>query len=110
MSRLLYLDFDEPLDDEASFFRRVKMIASICLIDLEVKAIHKTERGVHVILLANWQDRKSLEPVEIVALQLLLGSDFKREAFNLMRAHTLGDAPAFWRDRWNVLHSEKVKE
>lgn len=108
MSRLLYLDFDEPIEEEP-FFRHVKMIASMCFIDLDIKAIHKTERGVHVILFAEWKDRKSLEPAEMVALQLLLGSDFKREAFNLLRAHTLGDAPAFWRDRWNVLYSEKVR-
>lgn len=108
MSKLLYLDFDEQIDEEP-FFRHVRMIASMCSIELETKAIHKTERGVHVILAAEWYDKKPIEPLEIVCLQILLGSDFKREAFNLLRAHNLGDAPAFWQDRWNVLYTEKVR-
>lgn len=110
MSRLIYLDFDNVGDHGFNEWveQRVKMIASICAITLEIKAIHKTEHGVHVILDAEWEDKKSIEPAETVALQAILGSDFKREAFNLLRAHNLGDAPTFWRDRWNVLYSEKV--
>lgn len=108
MTRLLYLDFDDALDEER-FNVHVKMISSMCSIVLDTKAIHKTERGVHVILTAEWHDKKPLEPTEIVCLQILLGSDFKREAFNLLRAHNLGDAPAFWQDRWNVLYTEKVR-
>lgn len=107
MSRLLYLDFDESLNRE-KFFRHVQMIDSMCSVDLQVKAIHDTARGVHVILTAEWDDKKPMEPLEIVCLQVLLGSDFKRECFNLLRAHNLGDAPAFWQDRWNVLYSEKL--
>lgn len=107
--KLLYLDFDEDLD-EKRFAVHVKMIASMCSITLETKAIHKTERGIHVILTAEWSDKQPITPTEIVCLQILLGSDFKREAFNLLRAHNLGDAPAFWQDRWNVLYTEKVKE
>lgn len=107
MSRLLFLDFDDEIDSE-KFLRHVKMISSMASVDLDVKAIHKTARGVHVILDAEWRDRKPIEPVEVVCLQILLGSDFKRESFNLLRAHSLGDAPAFWRDRWNVLYSEKL--
>ena len=107
MSRLLYLDFDEPLDEER-FFRHVQMVGSMCAAKLETKAIHKTARGVHVILTAEWDDKTPMEPTEIVCLQILLGSDFKRECFNLLRAHNLGDAPAFWQDRWNVLYSEKL--
>jgi len=46
--------------------------------------------------------------VEVVALQLLLGSDPKREAHNLNRARHVdaGDVPPFFRSRWNVLYQE----
>lgn len=39
---------------------------------------------------------------EVIALQLLLGSDPKREARNLYRARQGG--PAFAKDWWNVLY------
>jgi len=48
--------------------------------------------------------RKEPRPMEVVALQLLLGSDPLREASNMRRAKGLRRAPAFWRARWNVLY------
>ncbi len=104
---LLYLDFDEPLNVE-ELDRRIFNVANMSQIKLERLAIHATRRGHHVIVNAEWPDKKEMAPAETVALQLLLGSDPKREALNLMRAHNLGDAPDFWRDRWNVLYSEKL--
>jgi hypothetical protein len=49
-------------------------------------------------------------PVAIVALQTLLGSDWKRETFNLVRARNLGRVPRAWQHlaRWNTLYSEKL--
>ena len=43
-----------------------------------------------------------------VAIQAILGSDWRRETFNLQRALVLADAPEFWHFRWNVLYSEKL--
>lgn len=67
---------------------------------------HRTRRGWHVELLARIQ----LRPVEMVALQSLLGSDYRREAFNLFRSLALPSAPGFWRQlgNWNVLHRERL--
>lgn len=47
--------------------------------------------------------------VEVVALQVLLGSDPAREACNLQRARLVdaGRVPIFWRKRWNVLYSSR---
>lgn len=46
--------------------------------------------------------------LEIVALQLLLGSDPLREAYNLVRAFAVDEkrVSRYWRtrDRWNVLY------
>lgn len=47
-------------------------------------------------------------PVTVIAMQTILGSDPKRETFNLVRALTLDSAPAFWRKRWNVLYASKL--
>jgi hypothetical protein len=54
------------------------------------------------------QIKAHLQPLEIVMLQALCGSDLRRETFNLVRALRLPDAPAFWHTRWNVLYSEKL--
>lgn len=122
--RLIYLDFDEPTDiDELQ--KHIYMIADMTETELELQEVWPTQRGIHVIVAGQWRrdhPKKSvsdndgavhsyipdLQPLEIVCLQLLLGSDPKREAFNFVRAHSIGDAPEFWRDRWNLFFSEKL--
>lgn len=133
--RFLYLDFDTPiaLDD---IEKRVTVVADMTTVEMSVKSVRATRRGSHVIVAAQWKQREvdtthkagnigefenvtfdatltidttpELTPMEVVALQMLLGSDMNREAFNFQRAHVIGDAPAFWQDRWNVLYSEKL--
>ena len=111
--RFLYLDFDDLHLDVEALETRIDEIADMTQTEMELLEVLSTARGYHIVVTAHWRQQgaeapKQLEPMEIVCLQLLLGSDPKREAFNLQRAHVLGDAPAFWRDRWNVLHSEKL--
>ena len=110
MSRLLYIDIDEQhsSDRVTQLQNEIYRVSSMIQVHLELKVVHPTARGFHAIVEAAWPDFKSIEPLETVCLQLLLGSDPKRETFNLLRAHNLGDAPAFWQDRWNVLYSEKL--
>jgi hypothetical protein len=43
-------------------------------------------------------------PMEVIALQVILGSDPEREAMNLVRARKLWRTPAFARTWWNVLY------
>jgi hypothetical protein len=64
----------------------------------------KTARGHHICLMLHGD----YPALAIVAMQSILGSDRKREAFNLQRALVLGSAPAFWQFRWNVLYAEKL--
>lgn len=66
----------------------------------------RTRRGWHVEI---YSDAK-LKAAEMVALQAILGSDYRREAFNLFRATKLSLVPRFWRalPNWNVLHTEKL--
>jgi hypothetical protein len=67
---------------------------------------HKTRRGWHIEIFSTL----SLCPAEMVALQAILNSDYKREAFNLFRVHQLPLAPQFWHalPNWNILHTEKI--
>jgi len=67
---------------------------------------YRTRRGWHVEI----QARIMLEPEVMVALQAILGSDYRREAFNLFRVMALPVAPVFWRrlGHWNVLHRERI--
>lgn len=51
-------------------------------------------------------------PFEVVALQLLLGSDRNREAMQMSRARRFSAAPRWMRNHWNVLylpHPQRVR-
>lgn len=63
-------------------------------------------KGWHMVAIVSPSPKSA---VETVALQLILGSDARREAYNLNRAIAVdeGKASKFWRDRWNVLYGRK---
>jgi len=65
----------------------------------------RTARGFHVVVTAIAPERTT--DLHVVAAQAILGSDPRREAFNLARVHhiALGNVPPFWRARWNVLYA-----
>ena len=72
---------------------------------------YRTRRGWHVELYQSGRGRAlRLSSAQTVALQAILGSDYRREAFNLFRAMRLSRAPGFWRKlpHWNVLHKERL--
>jgi len=62
--------------------------------------LDRTRRGWHLII--EW--RRRFTPVEIVAIQCVLGSDRQREAFGLARVFS-GKAS---NKRWNILFERKV--
>lgn len=47
-------------------------------------------------------------PLEVVALQVVCGSDVSREACNINRARMVlaGRVSPWWRERWNVLYAK----
>lgn len=132
--RTLCLDFDERGTDIDALEKRMDIVADAAQVSFMLLSVHPTARGCHVLLRAmprksvdwvpcpTWVDHcnctpvfacqqpKDLTPMEVVALQLLLGSDPMREAYNFQRARILGDVPGFWREmhRWNVDYSEKL--
>lgn len=66
----------------------------------------RSARGWHVII----KSRYRILPGEQIALQVLLGSDRKRETLNIMRLLSIrqNGASAFWRKRWNILYRYKL--
>jgi hypothetical protein len=68
----------------------------------------RTRRGWHVLIKLS----RALQPAETVAVQALLGSDSRRESLNLMRAMSVvrRDPGPFWRRRWNLLFSSKLRD
>lgn len=110
MNRAIYLDFDKPASpyDIEMLEKRILDVSKMTDSLAYLCEFHNTARGFHAIVSVAWRDKRELTPTETVCFQLLFGSDPKRECFNLLRAHHLGDAPDFWRDRWNVLYSEKL--
>lgn len=93
---LLKLDFDGPIP--RGFLFRLRHCAKLWQWDVEAIRYDKTRRGWHVTVAIN----KKISPALIVAAQACLGSDLKREAFNLMRVQQL--PRGYFRARWNVLY------
>lgn len=60
-------------------------------------------RGWHLLIEV---EPEPMTAMETVALQLLLGSDPNREAYNVNRARQVdaGDVDPYWAERWNVLY------
>lgn len=106
MADVVMLDFDEfvrdPVDDES-----IALVLNMLGLKLVSKITQKESdsgRGQHVY----FQIKPAIPASAMVAVQAILGSDPKRETFNLMRALCLDGAPDFWRERWNVLYSKKL--
>lgn len=104
----LKLDFDGPLpkdllDRVRSLFRWLGGTP----VALGMARSHSRGWHVQVVTRARW----AVDPVTLVAAQAILGSDAKRELFNLMRAVGLKRRPSFWRQRhrWNTFYRRKLQ-
>ena len=97
---LLYLDLDGEVP--AGFLFRLCHCLRLWAWPVEAIRYDRTAHGWHVVVGVN----RRLSPPMIVAAQAILGSDRKREAFNLMRVQQLRQMPAFWRSRFNVLYAK----
>lgn len=110
MQTLVRLDYDSYTELRAGIERLRFVRDVVCANGFNPGRVvlrrYRTRRGYHVELLS----RLALEPVAMVALQAILGSDYRREAFNLFRALALPSAPVFWRKlgHWNVLHRGRL--
>lgn len=100
------LDYDVSVPDD--FLYRVRLLTHVMDWRVRSTRIDRTRRGYHAII----ELRESVPFIEIVAAQAILGSDPRREAFNLRRARTIaaGGVPAFWIARANTLYGAHERE
>ena len=101
---VIYVDLDRR-----SGLRLPRLWSTCRIIGLRPHTIRidYTRRGWHLLLFF----RERFHPAEIVALQTILGSDYRRERLNLMRVLGMRRTPVnakFWRARWNILYAYKL--
>jgi hypothetical protein len=85
--------------------RRIGLLCAALGVRCRGVEFYRTAHGWHVRVAL---DTRMSAPI-IVAAQTILGSDWKREAYNLMRARRLPRVDAFWRNRWNVLYDTHTR-
>ena len=105
---LAYLDFDfKRPAQESPRINPLFVVSRLVGVIPESFCYERTRRGWHIII----HLRENLAPAELVALQACLGSDRRREALNLMRVLGMKryGVTDFWKRRWNILYSEKLR-
>ena len=98
-------DFDGPLPADLEW--RVGVLTRHQRWTVEYVWYRKTRRGWHVIV----RVAETVAPIVTVAVQAMLGSDWKRENYNLARAGQLANVPPSWREarRWNALYTSHTQ-
>lgn len=100
---MTFCDYDEPT---APHLRPMYVVARLCGLVPKWVEYYRTRRGWHVTI--QWS--RKLEPLAIVALQAVLGSDPRRESLNLMRVLNKADIKHGGKqNKWNLLYSRKLK-
>ena len=101
----LKLDFDAPTVPR-DFVNRLTMLVRLHRLTVVATCYRQTRHGWHVrIVLA-----QRIAFARVVCLQAILGSDWKREAYNSRRALNWRTVPPFWRQRANVLYRRHYRE
>lgn len=105
------LDFDTP-NIPREFFHRLRFLKSLYdgSAHFALRRFRSTHGGQHIVITSD--ERVLMSPLEMVAIQALLGSDYRRECFMLKRVRSLPAAPNTWKhvDRWNTLYEEKLND
>lgn len=96
-------------DFDFSFSPRLSRVwATLRIVGIKPKYVRldRSRRGWHLVVALNFR----LRPAELTCLQLLFGSDRRRETLNLMRVIAIrrGKLGKFWQDRWNLLFERKL--
>lgn len=97
------VDHSRPLSVDEMISRLWKANRELLLV---MQRRSPSGKGWHVLA---WVYPEPVGAAETVALQLLMGSDPQREAYNLNRAVAVdaGLASEFWEERWNVLYGRE---
>jgi len=97
MGTLLNLDIDRKIYSGSNRIIRVCSILRLTVLSSRVK--RSRNGNFHWII----KIRENLTPMQIVCIQAIMGSDWKRECFNMLRASQLEDKSELVNKHWNVL-------
>lgn len=100
---VLRLDYDRLCPPRDSYRRVVAALRWLRLRPLAI-VYRRTARGWHVKVAVS----RRCSALVVVALQAIMGSDPRRETFNLVRARVLPRVPSEWRTRYSVLFGRKL--
>lgn len=84
---------------------RIGHVCAMAGVRVEWWSLYRTVKGWHLEV----QCVGRLQPFGVVAAQAMLGSDWKREAFNMSRVRALRHANPAARAGWNVLFRRKIR-
>ena len=101
----LKIDFDAPTVPR-DFVARLTMLVRLHRLSVVAVCYRQTVHGWHVRVFV----AQRVAFMRVILLQSLLGSDWKREAYNSRRALNWRHVPAFWRQRANVLYRRHFRE
>lgn len=90
------LDIDGGHDALIESFNRIEHVLSFFNIQADNGAVYKTNKGYHIYIFIE----RPLPPKTLVFIQLMMGSDYKREMFNYARINA-------GLINWNVLFRRK---
>lgn len=98
----LMCDYDGEIPADVG--ARLEFVVRAFRLVVEWYRLDRTRHGYHMIVVCrNRYEVEGMRPLDIVLAQALLGSDWKRETFNLIRVKSLSRFSPLWRQRWNVL-------
>lgn len=100
---LLKVDIDGPLPRDID--SRVWWMCLTLRWPVESWSYYRTQKGWHLVI----EVRRRVHPWRVIAAQAILGSDYRRETFNLRRTGRWRELSAVARSRWNVLFLRKLR-
>ena len=99
----MLLDFDSVTPSD--LLERVRFVCALHRLTVEWLRVDRTRHGWHVIV----QVRQRVALLRLAAIQAVLGSDWKREAFNTARAVRSRHLGPMWRHRLNILFTRHTR-
>jgi len=99
---MLYLDFDGPFPER--FEQKLFFVFRTIRITPVFWRIDRTAHGYHVIVGLP----VALEPFQTLALQAILGSDWRRESLNWFRLYNMPANSRLHLENWNILYEYKI--
>lgn len=98
---LIKLDFDKK---ELPMVR-INYVFKLLRLRLRDVKIYKTRKGWHVKIEIK---ERIKSPITLTLIQALMGSDYRRETFNMIRAYNLDKKKGAIKEAWNVLYYKKL--